>query len=63
MFADCDYDICLAADKAHSSNVNVGSDGILRDSEIMVSLWAVVADSEIMFILIIDAAIQICRQY
>ena len=65
MFADCDYDICLAADKAHSSSraMSIWADGILRDSEIMVSLWAVVADSEIMFILIIDAAIQICRQY
>ena len=65
MFADCDYDICLAADKAHSSSraMSMWADGILRDSQIMVSLWAVVGHSEIMVILIMDAAIQICRKY
>ena len=38
MFADCDYDICLAADKAHSSSRAMSIRArILRDSEIMVS--------------------------
>ena len=58
MFADCDYDICLAADKAHSSSRAMSIRArILRDSEIMVGGY-----SEIMAILIMDAAIQIYRK-
>ena len=63
MFADCDYDICLAADKAHSSS---------RSTSIYNSHLEGFSNngfhcggggcSEIMVILIIDAAIQICNQ-
>ena len=63
MFADCDYDICLAADKAHSSSwstsiYNSHLEGFSNNGFHCGGGGC----SEIMVILIIDAAIQICNK-